>query len=125
MIKDAQDLADYIVKLGYDNVDFWVEQILGVENLEFPMKESSVVEWLDYFSFTMARSKVIKDSIELKNYFIEWDCPPEEAMELAQEAEISYPILKSEVDDYLIDCGLLVPIEYGWNYDCKELQQGV
>ena len=107
MIKDAQDLADYIVKLGYDNVDFWVEQILGVENLEFPMKESSVVEWLDYLSFTMARSKVIKDSIELKNYFIEWGCSPEEAMELAQEAEISYPILKSEVDEYLIDCGLL------------------
>ena len=117
MIKNAQDLADYIVKLGYDNVDFWVKQILGIENLEFPMKEYSVAEWLDYLSFTMARSKVIKDSIELKNYFLEWGCPPKDAMELAQEAEISYPISKSEVDDYLIDCGLLVPIEYGWNYD--------
>lgn len=118
MFKDAQELRDYIIKLGYDNVDFWVEQILGIENLEFPMKESSVVEWLNYLSFiTMARSRVIKDSIELKNYFLEWGCPPKDAMELAQEAEISYPISKSEVDDYLIDCGLLVPIEYGWNYD--------
>lgn len=114
MIKDAQDLADYIVKLGYDNVDFWVEQILEIENLEFPMKEYSVVEWLDYLSFTMARSKVIKDSVELKNYFLEWGCPPKDAMELAQEAEISYPILKSEVDDYLIDCGFLSPIKDGW-----------
>lgn len=48
---------------------------------------------------------------------MEWGYAIEEAYELAQEAEISYPILKSEVDNYLIDCGLLVPIEYGWNYD--------
>lgn len=111
MFKDVQELRDYIIKLGYDNVDFWVEQILGIENLEFPYER---IFCRDYLSFTMARSKVIKDSIELKNYFIEWGCPPEDAMELAQEAEISYPILKSEVDNYLIDCGFLSPIKDGW-----------
>lgn len=108
MFKDVQELKDYIIKLGYDNVDFWVEQILGIENLEFPYERifcSRALRW---------RSRVIKDSIELKNYFIEWGCPPEEAMELAQEAEISYPISKSEVDDYLIDCGFLSPIKDGW-----------
>ena len=50
---------------------------------------------------------MIKDKAELKLYLMECGYTIEEASELAQEAEIDLPASKSEVDDYLVDCGIL------------------
>lgn len=50
---------------------------------------------------------IIKDQEELGIYLMECGYVEEEACELAQEAEIDLPVSKSELDDYLIDCGIL------------------
>lgn len=50
---------------------------------------------------------MIKDQEELGIYLMECGYVEEEVYELAQEAEIDFPISKSEVDDYLVDCGIL------------------
>lgn len=56
---------------------------------------------------------MIKDQEELGIYLMECSYVEEEACELAQEAEIDFPISKSEVDDYLVDCGILPYQEKG------------
>lgn len=50
---------------------------------------------------------MIKDQEELGIYLMKCGYAIEEAYELAQEAEIYFPVSKSEVDEYLMDCGLL------------------
>ena len=56
---------------------------------------------------------IVKDQEELKIYLMECGYVEEEACELAQEAEIDLPVSKSELDDYLIDCGILPYQEKG------------
>lgn len=56
---------------------------------------------------------IVKDQEELGIYLMECGYTIEEAYELAQEAEIDFPISKSEVDDYLVDCGILPYQEKG------------
>ena len=50
---------------------------------------------------------MIKDQEELGIYLMKCGYVEEEACELAREAEIDFPASKSEVDDYLVDCGIL------------------
>lgn len=50
---------------------------------------------------------IVKDKAELELYLMECGYTIGEAYELAQEAEIDLPASKSELDDYLIDCGIL------------------
>ena len=50
---------------------------------------------------------IVKDQKELGIYLMECGYTMEEAYELAQEAEIDFPVPKSELDDYLMDCGIL------------------
>ena len=50
---------------------------------------------------------MFKDITELELYLMECGYTIEEAYELAQEAEIDLPASKSELDGYLIDCGIL------------------
>ena len=56
---------------------------------------------------------IVKDKTELAIYLMECGYVEEEACELAQEAEIDFPASKSEVDDYLVDCGILPYQEKG------------
>ena len=50
---------------------------------------------------------IVKDKAELELYLMKCGYVEEEAYELAQEAEIDFPVPKSELDDYLMDCGIL------------------
>lgn len=56
---------------------------------------------------------MFKDITELELYLMECGYTIEEAYELAQEAEIDLPASKSELDGYLIDCGILPYQEKG------------
>lgn len=60
---------------------------------------------------------MIKNIAELETYLMECGYTIGEAYELAQEAEIYFPISKSELDDYLIDCGILPYYEKESLYD--------
>ena len=52
-------------------------------------------------------ASMIESVKDLAEYMINWGYPRDEAFDLAQEAEIHFPVSKSEVDEYLMDCGLL------------------